>query len=120
MLAYDDLVGTAFANGSFTNFPVPIAGTAAANLTAIPRVLTPLATNVGAMANTWTVTVENAGLVGAAFAIKNAPSGMRVVPDNFWVDAASPPINLNVSGMGGCASLVATSAGNLEARFCVA
>lgn len=119
VLVNDDLVGVAFANGSFSNFPVPIAGTAASNLTAIPRVLTPRAAAIGAIDNNWTVTVENSGLVGAGFVVKNAPSGMHVSPDNFWMDASSPTIDLSVTGTAGCATLAATSAGNLETRFCV-
>eukprot|EP01050_Picozoa_sp_SAG11_P014368 SAG11_NODE_1763_length_4297_cov_42.993176_1_plen_129_part_00 len=119
VLANDDIVRVAFANGSFRNFPVPIAGTAASNLTAMPRVLTPRATAIGAIDNKWTVIVENSGLVGAGFVVKHAPSGMHVSPDNFWMDASSPTIGLSVTGTGGCATLAATSAGNLEARFCV-
>lgn len=120
MLLYDELVGVAFANGSFSNFPVPIAGASASNITAIPRVLTPLATEASASTGKWTVTVENTGLVGSGFAVKNTPQGMRVEPESFWMDASSPAFELNVTGAAGCATLAATSAGNLEARFCVA
>eukprot|EP01051_Picozoa_sp_SAG22_P014584 SAG22_NODE_1791_length_3568_cov_2.469876_1_plen_1083_part_10 len=131
---YDELQNVALSSGSFSGFAKfssgPGAGCIAgfkgpgckrvANITAVPRVLTPLVLRPDG-GGPWRVLVENVGLISGHFKVVQQDRGLSVSPSQWEMALASSPVVLTVSGDSGCASIAsADDAATPAARFCVA
>jgi hypothetical protein len=112
--------GVAIANGSFTNFPVPIGGSMAAKCDCDPERPHANGDDTRHKCGVGGAIVENVGLAGAGFVVSSETPAMCIHPAAMWMDATSGAIHvaLNVTGTAGCGNLAAMSAGDLTARFC--